>query len=156
VAATPRLSDAAVLCPNERSCLAFGYDSKASVLVPTEVWKIAGPQLVPVTTGWMRVAGVAVHVGSNWLRYLVALAAVLTPLALLERIQRLRTGALRTGMLVAVSVLGGLFLLLWLFMVAFSNLSFVLLVVLAAGLALASRWLTRLREARSGLTSGCS
>jgi hypothetical protein len=145
VAESPRLSDVVVMCPSQRSCLAFGYDSAASVLIPSEVWRVAGPQLTPATTPWMRLAGVAVHMGSHWLGYLSALGVVLAPLALLERTLRLRAGALRSGLFIGCLILGAVIWVLCLTMIGFSHLSPALLVVVAVGVTLASRRLSRVR-----------
>jgi hypothetical protein len=106
--------------------------------MPTEVWAISGPQLTPITTTRMRLAGVPMHVWNNWLGYLVAVASILVPLAVVNRIQRIPAGPLRRNMLIGGSVFGVLFLLPWLFVIALSNLSLVLLLGFCATVAFAS------------------
>jgi hypothetical protein len=154
VAQSPRLIDVAVLCRDGQSCLAFGYDAAWFVFVPIEVWQISGPQLTPVTTPRMRAAGVAIHIWQNWFGYLVALASVLVPLAILQRIQRLPEGPARHYLQIAAALVGALFLLPWYFMIAFSNLSIMILVVAGVSVALASRWLGLLGWATGGPTRG--
>ena len=146
-ARSPRLTDVAVLCHDDSSCLAFGYDSLRWTFLPIEVWRISGPELTPVTTPRLRLAGVAVHIWNNWIGYVVALCSLLLPLPILQRIQRLSPSRVRSGLQVAAALVGALFVIPWYFIIVFSNLSLLILVVAALSVGLTSKRLGRLRRA---------
>jgi hypothetical protein len=133
LAETPMRDDMAIVCRTKRECLVFGYDSSSFGAFPSDVWKVTGPSLSPVqmSTRW-RFVGFGLHMSRHWLGYSTALGAVFLPLVTFLWTRHLRRGSTRTALLVGIAIGGVGWLCVVSFALLMSDLSVVVLSLLAA------------------------
>ena len=119
------------LCWSRSDCVAFAFHSWLPLL-PDEVWRIRGGSIW-LASNWWRPLGTAIHLWDHWYLYLPMLGLFFLPILLVRDSVWPRPVALRVvGLTIAIAV-GGLFLLVWLYLaVVLLPLSLPLLVLLIA------------------------
>jgi hypothetical protein len=131
--------DVGVLCWGGRTCVVFRYDGSMP-LVPSDMWMLREGLLDRTDSFLMLMLGVVAPLWSHWLGYLIAIGLFLLPFAVLRRLAKRRRTVPRAVLLVALSVLGPVFLLLWLYaVVGLSELSLTLAASVIGVVAFMSR-----------------